>query len=108
MPEETQLIQPVEVARDADGMFNHAGLPDFEEDGTKWKEWFAEQGLSYTLVFLEHDASDEVRNIYYDRGEPDCREWTPSKPDGDGWFCLSIHDTNDGPVCWWARREITP
>jgi hypothetical protein len=37
-----------------------------------------------------------------------CRHWEPHRPEGDGWFCLAIHDTDDGPVCWWARREVTP
>lgn len=31
--------------------------------------------------------------------------WEPPRPEGEGWFVLSIHDTEDwGPVCVWVRH----
>lgn len=32
-------------------------------------------------------------------------------PDNDGWFLGSVHDTSDGPVCYWFRnthKGLTP
>ncbi|UVK96506.1 hypothetical protein [Pseudomonas sp. B21-048] len=107
MSEETVLIQPVPVVRDADGMFWHPDLPPFEEgDEEKSKQWIASQGLTVGMVSLEY-ADEAIANRYFEAGEPDCSYWEPAKPEGEGWFCLSINDTDDGPVCWWARREVT-
>ena len=111
MPEEIKLIQPAPVVRDEYGMFEHPDLPDFDEgdgDGEKCKAWVAQQGLQLVMFHLETDAPEEIADRYFASDEPHCGYWEPSKPDGDGWFCLAIHDTDDGPVCWWARREAKP
>ncbi|WP_433886642.1 hypothetical protein [Pseudomonas vranovensis] len=108
MPEEIKLIQPAPVVRDEHGMFQHPDLPDFEEgDGDKCKAWIAEQGLEVGKVSLEY-ADEAIANRYFESHDPDCSYWEPGQPDGDGWFCLAIHDTDDGPVCWWARRVVKP
>lgn len=102
------LISHQLVRRDENGMFWHADLPPFDEgDGDKCKQWLAKQGLTVKMVGIE-SAKDEISERYFKSGDPDCSYWEPERPDGEGWFCLSIHDTDDGPVCWWARREVTP
>lgn len=104
---ELLLIQPAPVVRDEYGMFQHPDLPDFDEgDGEKCKAWVAQQGLQLVMFHLETDAPEEIADRYFASDEPHCGYWEPSKPEGDGWFCLAIHDTDDGPVCWWARREV--
>jgi hypothetical protein len=108
MPEEIKLIQPAPVERDLYGMFQHPDLPDFDEgDGEKVKAWVAEQGLEVAMCSLEY-AEPEVADRYFEAGDPDCSYWEPARPEGDHWFCLAIHDTDDGPVCWWGRRVVTP
>lgn len=108
MPEEIKLIQPAQVVRDENGMFQHPDLPDFDEgDGEKCKAWIAEQGLQVSMVSLEF-ADEAIADRYFESRDPDCSYWEPDRPDGDGWFCLAIHDTDDGPVCWWGRREVKP
>ncbi len=103
------LIHSWPVKRDENGMFQHPDLPDFDEgDEEKCKAWIAEQGLQVKMVELEYHSDQTVSERYFDAGDSDCSYWDPDKPDGDGWFCLAIHDTDDGPVCWWARREVTP
>ncbi|ORL69592.1 hypothetical protein B7H19_10280 [Pseudomonas putida] len=103
------LIRPAVVRRDEYGMFQHPDLPDFDEgDGEKCKAWIAQQGLQLIMVHLETDAPEEIADRYFQSDEPHCGYWEPGKPDGDGWFCLAIHDTDDGPVCWWGRRVVTP
>lgn len=102
------LINHRLVRRDENGMFQHPDMPDFEEgDDDKCKAWIAEQGLAVAMVSLEY-ADEAVADRYFESGDPDCSYWEPERPDGEGWFCLAIHDTDDGPVCWWARREVTP
>ncbi len=103
------LINHRLVRRDENGMFQHPDMPDFDEgDGDKCKAWIAEQGLQVKMVSLEYHSDEAVSERYFEAGDPDCSYWEPDRPDGEGWFCLAIHDTDDGPVCWWARREVTP
>ena len=109
MPEEIVLIQSAPVVRDEYGMFSHPDMPDFDEgDGDKCKAWVATQHLQVKMVHLEYHSDEAVSERYFEAGDPDCSYWEPDRPDGEGWFCLAIHDTDDGPVCWWARREVTP
>ncbi len=83
-------------------------LLDFEEgDGDKCKAWIADQGLKVQMVSLEY-ADEAIATRYFESHDADCSYWEPERPEGEGWFCLAIHDTDDGPVCWWARREVTP
>lgn len=103
------LIRRVVVRRDENGMFQHPEMPDFEEgEGDKCKAWIAEQGLEVTMVSLDGSAPEEIADRYFGSDDPDCSYWEPVRPNGEGWFCLAIHDTDDGPVCWWARRVVTP
>ncbi|HGV2417417.1 TPA: hypothetical protein ACNCFI_004887, partial [Escherichia coli] len=37
---------------------------------------------------------------------PDIAAWEPERPEGEGWFVGSIHDTEDGPVCIWLREKV--
>lgn len=104
-----QLIQPYPVQRDEEGMFAHPDLPNFDEDPDKSKLWLQEQGLEICSVSLETDAPEEIADRYFASDSPDCSYWEPSMPAGEGWFCLAIHDTEEGgPYCFWARREVTP
>jgi hypothetical protein len=108
MSEAIVLILPSPVVRDEMGSFQHPDMPEFDEgDGDKCKAWVAEQGLDVGMVSLEY-ADEAVANRYFESGDPDFSYWEPDRPDGDGWFCLAIHDTDNGPICWWARREVTP
>ncbi|HFO5431081.1 TPA: hypothetical protein ACHKAL_003391, partial [Escherichia coli] len=40
-----------------------------------------------------------------DADGPDIASWKPERPEGEGWFIGSIHDTEDGPVCVWLRNK---
>ena len=102
------FIQPIPVVRDESGMFWHPGMPDFDEgEEEKSKQWLADQGLTVKMARLEY-ADEAIADRYFKSDDPDCSYWEPARPDGEGWFVLSINDTDDGPVCWWARREVTP
>ncbi|WP_438866049.1 hypothetical protein [Pseudomonas abieticivorans] len=105
--ETINLIQAVPVVRDEYGMFWHPDLPGFEEgEEEERKQWLAHQGLEVKTARPEY-SEDAIADRYFESHDPDCSYWDPAKPDGDGWFILSICDTDDGLVCWWARR-VTP
>lgn len=102
-----KLIQPAEVVRNSDGSWAHPDFPQWDES-TLLKtvnDWFEAQGLERSVVFFEYDAPAELIEVWEATGEADLKEWEPKSPNGVGWFMLSIHDTEDGPVCILARRE---
>lgn len=101
------LIQPMPLERDADGWWSHPGIPDFDEDINAYRAWLEAQGLDIKYKLLE-DEDDEhpVRTSYFRDDEIKVAAWTVEPPSGEGWFALSIHDSEDGPVWVWARRWL--
>ncbi|MNJ41668.1 hypothetical protein D3C77_365980 [compost metagenome] len=49
------------------------------------------------------EAPIEVVEAYMGASEGDCSAWSPEPPAGEEWITLSIHDTEEGPVCLWGR-----
>ena len=100
------LIGPVPVERDKDGWWSHPGLPDLDEgQDAEYKAWLAAQGLVTSHVSLEmEDLTHPVYIAYFDEESGSVADWNPEAPAGEGWFTLSIHDTEDGPYWVWARR----
>ena len=101
-----ELIQPMEVTRDVMGFWSHPGIPDFDEDHLAYKEWQHAQGLEICHQNLESEDDEHpaYKSYYEGDGGGSIAEWNPDMPEGDGWFVLSIHDTEDGPYYVWARR----
>lgn len=105
------MIQPIEVKRDEYGFWTH---PDYFEpaDGNEYglpgefDAWLAANNLEVFTLGLEydHNASDFAEKYADGEFDGDISEWNPTKPDGDGWFIGSIHDTEDGPYCIWFRN----
>jgi len=79
---------------------------DNPESHAAFVAWLNDQGLVYHIKDLEgEDDTHPTHNKYYEEGSAGCVGWEPVAPDGDGWFTLSIHDSEDGPVWVWVRRE---
>lgn len=100
------LIQPLPVERDGDGWWSHPDyLKGFDEESTsdQLKEWIEAQQLQTRVAYMESEVSSEEYDAHVEAEEYGCSKWEPDHP-GEGWFCLSIHDTEDGPVCVWGRR----
>lgn len=97
------VLQATSIERCKDGYWTHPELPDMGENVSKAKlaEFESEQGFSIHFVTMEGDAPEEVSEAYFDKGAPGCLGWKPTKPDPKA-FLLSIHDTEDGPIAWWA------
>lgn len=104
------MITATEVQRDEYGYWTH---PDYFEPANgneygfpgEFDAWLGRNNLELSLLALEcDDAAADIAEKYAD-GELDCdiSSWEPTKPDGDGWFIGSIHDTEDGPYCIWLR-----
>lgn len=105
-----KLIEPVPIDRDANGYFTHPESPGWDADTAQEavKSWLKVQGLELRIVLFESDAPQEPKDRWLEENAIDCSTWEPTIPEGDGWFVLSIHDTDNGPVCLWVRRLEPP
>lgn len=97
----------VPVARDEDGGWLHPAIPwhlvPDDHDATPLLE---RMGYESAVRSMEHDAPEDVRDRYIDRGEPDFSEWHPTPPSGQtGWFLGAVYDTEEGPKAAWLRRS---
>jgi hypothetical protein len=102
---EVTMIQPVPVRRDETGRWCHPGIPDYDEGQEKeYRAWLEAQGLEITYKMLESEPDHPLYDAWFEDGEWDMSSWAPTPPAGDGWFTISIHDSEDGPVWVWGRR----
>ncbi|WP_193378736.1 hypothetical protein [Pseudomonas aeruginosa] len=96
------MIQAHLVERDQFGFWTHPNYPDLADNcsSSEAQETLRRLGLELQNVFMESDAPR-----LYDSARSDQRysEWIPTRPKGAGWFVLSIHDTDNGPVCQYVR-----
>lgn len=101
-------IQAAPVQRDGEGYWTHPAYPPFDEgQGAEAAAWFKAQQLETSIAYLESESEEHPAVVAYwgDDGDSNISAWQPPRPAGDGWFALSIHDTEDwGPVCVWVRH----
>lgn len=107
-------LKPVEVVRDEDGFFYHPEYSKLLDDllgdreyptNQEWEDFKKSLGIEIYRTWLESDASDEVIDRYFNGEIEVCAEWNPSRPDIEGdWFVISIHDSEEGAVCLWAKN----
>ncbi|AUT49242.1 hypothetical protein [Achromobacter sp. AONIH1] len=104
----TARLQAAPVERDSDGYWTHPAHPAFEEgQHAEAFEWLDAQQLETDIAYLESEAEDHPAVVAYwgDAGDSNISAWEPPRPEGEGWFVLSVHDTEDwGPVCVWVRH----
>lgn len=103
-------ITKAKVTRGELGFWTH---PEFFEPANgneygipgEYQAWLNKNNLESYELSLECDLDQqEFADKYFDgEYDADVSLWSPTKPDGDGWFIGSIHDTEDGPYCIWLR-----
>ncbi|WP_175616673.1 hypothetical protein [Escherichia coli] len=100
-------IKEMLVERDAYGCWTH---PEYEKfcDGREYisteefNAWMKVNNLQWTIRAMDEDDFNP------DADGPDISAWEPERPEGEGGFIGSVHDTEDGPVCIWLRNcEVT-
>ncbi|WP_145516114.1 hypothetical protein [Yersinia aleksiciae] len=103
-----KTITAAPVERDGHGFWTH---PDFFEPANgnefgvegEFDAWKALNRVVGKLEWMECEENAEELQAAYDTGDYNLNIWQPKPPAGDGWFMGSIHDTEDGPVCYWLR-----
>ena len=95
------------VHRDDYGSYQHSQLPDFDGAECISKQVFCkwQEEMDFKLVISRMDCEvteDHPAWIHYLKdGDAGFGEWVPEAPSENS-ILLSIHDTEDGPVAWWA------
>jgi hypothetical protein len=97
-------IQEAPIQRDEYGNWTHPDFPDWDEGATREevRAWFAENDLVFQINEMEYEVDTDA-DPYFNDGCGSFLHWEPKRPDGAGWFALSMHDTEVGPVCIWAK-----
>lgn len=98
-------IKEMPVERDEYGCWTH---PEYEKfcagreyiSTEEFDAWMKENNLQWTIRSMDEDDFD------LDAAGSDIAAWEPERPEGEGWFVGSIHDTEDGPVCIWLREKV--
>lgn len=116
---EIKQLEPAEIIRDQYGFWTHPVFSEYldhvigdaegmtSEQFEELKRYF---NVDFSKVEMEFDAPEEVADRYWEQEELEVvNDWHPSKPEEDGgWFLVSINDTEDGPMAWWAKpREVS-
>ncbi|EET9983773.1 hypothetical protein FAW22_004421 [Escherichia coli] len=97
-------IKEVPVIRNEYGCWTH---PEYEKfcdareyiSTEEFNAWMEANNLQWTICTMDED------DFNLDADGPDISAWEPERPEGDGWFIGSIHDTEDGPVCVWLQNK---
>ncbi|UTM60443.1 hypothetical protein L4174_023960 (plasmid) [Photobacterium sp. CCB-ST2H9] len=103
-------LQPSPVHRCQQfGTWSHPQLPDFGENSPDelLNTWGASVGVQITTVLMEKDikSTDELFHNWFIAGDTNCSSWQPTQPDLKS-FLVSIHDTEIGPIAWWATPNL--
>jgi hypothetical protein len=97
----SKLLAPRETFRDDHGWLAHPDVPVCDE-GTRVDKFLEAFGIETRFRSMESDLPD-LHERWCDEGLDDCSEWTPTRPEGDGWLLLEIYDTEDGPYAMFGR-----
>lgn len=95
------MIIAAEVKRDEQGYRTHPALARSGcETPAKLSYWLRTRGLQCFVMTMRDEAPEAFAAGFTDEA-PDARGGIPEPPDENGWFLGSVHDTGDGPVCYW-------
>lgn len=113
---ETNQLKPAEIVRDKYGFWVHPVLDKYLRELLGDREFTTESEHASMLIHfninvrcsaMEWDCTEELADKYWGEGDVNAaKEWQPTPPKGDGWFLVSINDTDDGPVAWWAKEKV--
>ncbi|OTG85856.1 hypothetical protein B9T31_09695 [Acinetobacter sp. ANC 4558] len=113
---EIKQLTPAEITRNDYGFWTHPVLDEYLNQVLGDREFMTNSEHLHMMNYfninlrqtqMEWDCSEELSDKYWGDGDIDAvAEWQPTQPQGDGWFLVSINDTDDGPIAWWAKEKV--
>lgn len=107
--EQVTKIGPEPVERSPEGWWVHPAFSAFL-DGREWvttaefHDWLNRNGLRCSTTYFDVDEDTPEAREWSKSGT--FAGWEPERPDGEGWFIGSIHESEDeGPLCVWFRQK---
>lgn len=111
MIEKSSQLMPAEVIRDDNGLWVHLGYQkywniNFGEGvdfctNSQWEKLEMDLGINTKGVDLPYPDEDGD----FDMSLISDQVINKLKPEGEGWFILSIHEGYDGAVALWAKSR---
>lgn len=95
------------ILRDEYGGYKHSQLPDFDGaervSKAKIEQWQDEMDFELVINSMDCEIAEDhpAWTRYFEDGDAGFDGWSPEAPSENA-VLLSIHDTEDGPVAWWA------
>lgn len=103
-----QCIEPMEPQRDEWGSWEHPDyIPDLEEGALRveFDVWLEVNGVECFARLMEDDLEPgSPEAIAWESLDCGCSAWNPQPPEGESWFLVSVHDTENGPSAVWLRK----
>src|SRR5215467_4423076 len=100
------MFQAEKIQRDKYGFWLHSALEPLEEH-QPITDLPAAEGMEFRYIAFVDNAPEDLQEIY-ENGSGDfydaVRKWEPTV-EGDGWFLVSLCDTEDGPFACFARPQ---
>ena len=109
-------LLPMAIERDEIGCWTHPVYQDYYSKVLGGVErWTEEEWQAFELNFnikavyksFYDDVSVEVADKFDKAEDPDLTFWEPTNPEGEGWFIIQIHHSEDGPYVVWAKPVDT-
>ncbi|MDK2594430.1 hypothetical protein [Pseudoalteromonas obscura] len=93
-------LEQVQVEKDSNGYWTHDDLPFWESSTADEIDcWLMNQGLMLYKDYLQEGS--DLYQSYYNKGENNISSWEPECHVQSA-FLISIHETDSGPVAWFA------
>lgn len=98
------VVMGVPVVRDAEGHWSHPHFP-FGAAQDEMPLIPVARGLGLEMDGILMDDTNTRDEVMERCRDGNCSEWEPEPPEGEGWFLVAIHETEDGPAAMWARQD---
>ncbi len=93
------------IIRDNRGHWTHPDILIKESySPLEWDEFLRKYAIDVIKQSMFDTACDEICSQFFEHASTTCLPWKPKAPSKHA-FLISIHESNDGPVAWWATHK---
>lgn len=94
----------IDAVRDEDGYAIHELIPESDDEFIDMSKIDEFSGYTFSRVYFEDDASEDMQEKYYGDGDPDISGWEITRPHENA-ILIAVSDTEDGPIAYFAQKD---